>query len=394
MRIGEMLIAQGECNEADIEQALSIQKDFGGRLGTILLNSGVISEGVLIQTLANQLQIPRLIPFEPDEEAIKALLSMQGMPQISLLKESDVYPFALQEGVLQIALHDPLQSNILTLIENQTECDLALYLGTEAELRPLKECFALDSEDDEVDYLEDEIDRIKELASETPIIKLVNNIMTKAADAKASDIHFEAFQDGIEVRMRVDGSLALLERIPKALSLAVVARLKLISKMNITENRLPQDGRISIKVAGNEIDIRASSVPTAFGESFVLRLLGKQAVSYALDSLDFYEDHKTLLKSLIAKPNGILLTTGPTGSGKTTTLYSVLNALQNETNKIITVEDPVEYEFRGISQIQVNSEIDYTFANALRSILRQDPDIIMVGEIRDRETAEIAIQAL
>ncbi|MEA2029635.1 MAG: GspE/PulE family protein, partial [Campylobacterota bacterium] len=208
-----------------------------------------------------------------------------------------------------------------------------------------------------------------------------------------SDIHFESFAKGMKVRYRLDGMLKTVDTIPQHLKQAVTARLKLISKMNIAENRLPQDGRITVKIAGDEIDIRSSSVPTAFGESFVLRLLSKESISLEIDKLGLHEDNITLLKSLLEKPNGVLLTTGPTGSGKTSTLYACLNHIHDDATKIITVEDPVEYQLEGISQIQVKASIDYTFAKALRSILRQDPDIIMIGEIRDGETAEIAIQS-
>ena len=251
----------------------------------------------------------------------------------------------------------------------------------------------MDNSQDIFDVDDDEADRLKELASEAPVIKLVNNFFSKAIKARASDIHYESYKDGIKVRFRVDGRLNDIESIPLKMKLAIIARLKLISKMNISENRLPQDGRISLKISGQEFDVRSPSVPTAFGESFVLRLLGKQSISYSLAGLDFFEDSMTLLKKISRKPNGIFLTTGPTGSGKTTTLYSLLNDLHTEDTKIITVEDPVEYELHGISQIQVHSDIGFHFSNALRSILRQDPDIIMIGEIRDLETAQIAIQA-
>jgi general secretion pathway protein E len=239
----------------------------------------------------------------------------------------------------------------------------------------------------------DEIEKLKELASEAPVIKMINKHFSNAIKFRSSDIHYESFKKGMKVRFRIDGVLRTVEMIPKKYKNAVIARLKLLSKMNIAENRLPQDGRISIKYNKQEIDIRASSVPTAFGESFVLRLLGKQNINYSLNALEFYEDQLSILRKIVKKPHGIFLTTGPTGSGKTTTLYSLLNELNTDDVKIITVEDPFEYELEGINQIQVKSDIGFDFSNALRSILRQDPDIIMIGEIRDIETAKIAVQS-
>jgi general secretion pathway protein E len=197
----------------------------------------------------------------------------------------------------------------------------------------------------------------------------------------------------MKVRMRIDGMLQIADTIPRNLEPAVIARLKLIANMNIAENRLPQDGRISVRIGGEEIDIRASSVPTQFGESFVVRLLGKETVELAIDRIGLYPDQCGAIRQVLANPNGVFLTTGPTGSGKTTTLYAMLSELSDEHNKVVTVENPVEYELSSASQINIRPEIDYTFAKALRSILRQDPDIIMVGEIRDLETAEIAVQA-
>jgi general secretion pathway protein E len=240
---------------------------------------------------------------------------------------------------------------------------------------------------------DEEIDKLKELASEAPVIKLVNNVLSKAMELNASDIHFESLRGAMKVRLRVDGILVTVDVVAQALKLAVITRLKLVSGMNIAENRIPQDGRISLRIAGKEIDIRASSVPTQFGESMVLRLLGKEDIDYSLESLGFLPDQIQLITGLTQKTSGVFLTTGPTGSGKTTTLYAVLSLLNSDRVKIITVENPVEYEFKGISQINIRPEIDYTFASALRSILRQDPDIIMVGEIRDGETADIAMQA-
>ncbi len=388
-KIGEILVSQNACKEEDINKALSLQKEYGGRIGTILINTGVIVENQLLKALSIQLDAPLLSDLGIEEFDKIYLKNISN----SFLLENGVFPVWESEYFIKAAVEDPLRVDIFSYIEEITKKKLQIYLASSEEIRKLKAVFE-EEEEGEYEYInEDEIDKLKELASEAPVIKFVNNIFSRAVESNASDIHIESFKNGMQVRFRIDGKLHTIENIPLSMKMAVIARLKLISKMNISENRLPQDGRISIKTSGKLIDIRASSVPTAFGESFVLRLLGKQDISYSLQKLGFFENSLNIINSIIKKPNGIFLTTGPTGSGKTTTLYSILNDLNREDTKIITVEDPVEYELNGISQIQVKSEIDFTFANALRSILRQDPDIIMIGEIRDKETAEIAVQA-
>ena len=388
-KIGEILVAEGFCKEDDVQKALSLQKEYGGKIGTILVNTGVIVERQLLKALSLQLEVPLLSELGIENFERVFLDSISS----SFLKENEVFVFEEDGEVLKAAVGDPLKVDVFSYIENFTGKKLQIFLANSEEIRKLKALYE-EEEDEDYEYInEDEIDKLKELASEAPVIRFVNNIFSRAVESRASDIHIESYKNGMHVRFRIDGKLHTVESVPPSMKMAVIARLKLISKMNISENRLPQDGRISIKTTGKLIDIRASSVPTAFGESFVLRLLGKQDISYSLNKLGFFENSLEIINSIIKKPNGIFLTTGPTGSGKTTTLYSILNDLNTEDTKIITVEDPVEYELDGISQIQVKSEIDFTFANALRSILRQDPDIIMIGEIRDRETAEIAVQA-
>lgn len=387
--LGEILVENGYCKEEDIEKALEIQKNYGGKIGNILLNMGVITEEQLLKSLSQQLELIYLKSIDNID-----LIKINVNPEI--LINSNIYPYKEDGQYLYVLTNDPLKLEIFSLLENYTGKQVKVALTKEENLKQLSVLLNLDeiveTERDVVD-LDEEIDKLKEIASEAPVIKFVNNLLTKAVEQNASDIHFEALKNVMKVRFRIDGILHTVDTIPQDMKLAVITRLKLISGMNIAENRLPQDGRISVKIAGKEIDIRASSVPTQFGESFVLRLLGKENVDYSLESLGFYDDHIKIIRTISRKPNGIFLTTGPTGSGKTTTLYSILNELNSDNVKIITVEDPVEYEFKGINQINVKPEIGYTFANALRSILRQDPDIIMVGEIRDYETAEIAIQA-
>ena len=240
---------------------------------------------------------------------------------------------------------------------------------------------------------EENIDHLRDMASEGPVIRLVNLIITRAIETRASDIHFEPFEDQFRVRYRIDGVLHDVESLPKRLQAAIVSRVKIMAKLNIAERRLPQDGRIMLRVKGKEIDFRVSTVPTIHGESIVLRILDKSSIVLDIEKLGFPEDTLEGFRDLIERPHGIILVTGPTGSGKTTTLYCALEKINSPEKKIITVEDPVEYQLRGINQIQVKPSIGLTFANALRSIVRQDPDVILIGEIRDAETAEIAIQS-
>jgi general secretion pathway protein E len=384
---GELLLQYGFCDEESIRRALEVQKGYGGRIGSILLNMGVITEEQLLETLSQQLSIPYL-------RSVDGVAHLQLPVDPRFLREQGIFPFREDATSLHVLTNNPLNLASFSLIETLTGKRVKASLVRDESLKQL--LVSLDEEMVASDaYLDadEEIDKLKELASEAPVIKLVNNMMTKAMELNASDIHFESLRGAMKVRLRVDGILSTVEVVAQSLKLAVITRLKLISGMNIAENRIPQDGRISMRIAGKEIDIRVSSVPTQFGESLVMRLLGKEDIDYSLESLGFLPDHIELINEITKKTSGVFLTTGPTGSGKTTTLYAVLSRLNSDRVKIITAENPVEYEFKGISQINIRPEIDYTFASALRSILRQDPDIIMVGEIRDVETAEIAMQA-
>ena len=240
---------------------------------------------------------------------------------------------------------------------------------------------------------DDNVDHLKDLASEAPVIRLVNLIISRAIELQASDIHFEPFEKSFLIRYRIDGVLHDMEAPPKNLQAAIISRIKIMSKLNIAERRLPQDGRIKLRVLGKEIDFRVSTLPTLFGESVVMRILDSESITFDLHSLGFPTDNLTNFEDLISRPYGIMLVTGPTGSGKTTTLYSALNQINSPDKKIITVEDPVEYQLHGVNQIHVKPAIGLTFSSTLRSILRQDPDVVMIGEIRDAETAEISIHA-
>ncbi len=383
----KLFLDKGFCTEIELEKVNAVQKEYEGHIGNILLNWGIITQEQLLEVYSEYFSIP-LFHRAEFEESKKIETSI---PNDFWLKYN-LFPFNKEDKIIYLLTDNPYNIKIFSFIEQELNLEIELFLAITQNIDEYRMLYEEVDDSDGIEY-DEEIDKLKELASEAPIIQKVNAIFTRAVNMRVSDIHYESFKNGMHVRFRVDGKLQLIERINAGQKASIIARLKLLSAMNIAENRLPQDGRISIKVAGKDIDIRASSIPTADGESFVLRLLGKQAVTYSLAYLDFFEDHVQILRDIMQKPNGIFLTTGPTGSGKTTTLYSILNELNSEDTKVITVEDPVEYELDGISQIQVKSEIDFTFANALRSILRQDPDVIMIGEIRDEETARIAIQS-
>jgi general secretion pathway protein E len=382
------LIENNLVSYEDILKAKEIQKKYGSHLGIILINLGLLSEEDYIKIVSEIFNLPILDLAEfSDIERI----SFKEI-DTSFFIEKNIFPFYRTDSEVYVAIDYRLNYDDVLFLKSLLNLEIKVYLSSEEILEQLKELYENKSDILDVSS-EEEIEKLKELASEAPVIKLINRHFKKAVEMRASDIHYETFKTGMKVRFRIDGVLRNFDVVPSSLKNSVIARLKLLSKMNIAENRLPQDGRISIQIMQEEIDIRASSIPTAFGESFVLRLLRKQNMQYSLKSLDFFEDSLKLLKDIISKPHGIFLTTGPTGSGKTTTLYSILNELNSEKVKIITVEDPVEYELNGVNQIQVKPEIGFNFANALRSILRQDPDIIMIGEIRDFETASIAIQS-
>jgi len=314
----------------------------------------------------------------------------------------------LTDSTLSIAVSDPFDFYTLEAVSLATGYNLEISLAREEEIvdaierlsssetgsmDKIIEDLDKDRRDISLDEEGGDVDHLKDMASEAPVIKLVNLVISRAIEVRASDIHFEPFEGSFMVRYRIDGILHEVESPPRRLQAAVTSRIKIMSKLNIAERRLPQDGRIRLRVMGKEIDFRVSTIPTLFGESVVMRILDRESVILDLTRLGFPQEELATFEELISRPHGIVLVTGPTGSGKTTTLYSALNKINSPEKKIITVEDPVEYQLKGVNQIQVKPSIGLTFAGALRSILRQDPDIIMIGEIRDAETAEIAIHS-
>jgi general secretion pathway protein E len=321
------------------------------------------------------------------------------------IRENRFVPLDLRNNLLRVAVADPADRETIEALRVAMGCEVIAcpaqpgvideYIGRFYSQEPQNINRIIEDMGTDVEVIredEEDIGHLKDLASEAPVIKLVNLLISRAVESRASDIHIEPFEDELKVRYRIDGVLHNIESMPKRLQPAVVSRVKIMSKMNIAERRLPQDGRIRIRSGEREIDLRVSTIPVLYGESLVLRILDREGI-IGLDLLGFPPDTLGRWNRLIAQPNGIILVTGPTGSGKTTTLYGALDKINSPDKKIITVEDPVEYQLKGINQIQVKPLIGLNFANTLRHIVRQDPDIIMIGEIRDLETAEIAIQS-
>lgn len=323
------------------------------------------------------------------------------------IRDNRIIPLEMKNNVLKIVMADPTNKEVVDALRVALNANIQVFSGDEKAIDDyISRYYGQESqdinkiieniEDKEIEYAQDEgedVGHLKDMASEAPIIKLVNLIIARALDSRASDIHVEPFEDEVIIRYRIDGVLHNVETAPKKLQAAIVSRIKIMAKLNIAERRLPQDGRIRIKVSDKEIDLRVSSIPVLYGESLVMRILDKEGIVIDLERLGFANDMLKQFNNLIERPNGIILVTGPTGSGKTTTLYGALDKINSPDKKIITVEDPVEYQLKGINQIQVKPQIGLNFATTLRHIVRQDPDIIMIGEIRDLETTEIAVQS-
>lgn len=394
-RIGELLIERGLIQQDDIKKALQLQQSVGGRVGAGLVRMGSVSEDDLLDALSEQLDIPVAQVGVDIPDAGKLYTFLKASPvDINWCIDNRVLLWLSESGELNFISRDPL----LPFVQ-----DVIGYHYPELRLNPfLVSSHALDTL---VDYIRKELNAerffsegsetkgLREMAEEAPVVELVNNIFAKAVAFNASDIHLDPQEEVFRVRLRVDGILQTHLEQPIDRYPAVASRVKLISEIDIAERRLPQDGRITTRVGGREMDVRVSTLPGVHGESIVMRLLPKDRKELSLETLGLEPDHVALVRSLMQEANGIVLVTGPTGSGKSTTLYAALQEATDGTRKILTVEDPVEYQLPGITQVQAHAEIGYTFARALRAFLRQDPDVIMVGEIRDVETAQIAIQS-
>lgn len=397
----KMLIDNNILSKGDIEDAYADAESQGKRFRDLLLERDLLSEEQLISLLSKLLGI-NIIDLKNTEIDENVIQRISG----SMIKMYNIFPVKFEQETLKIAVADPFDTNLLDdlrfILETPVEICLAKekdiaeaieqYYGKETtDLESLmKELQAFGTKDELNDI---DLEEIEEMVNDAPVIRLLNLVLIQAIKDTASDIHFEPFETEFKIRYRVDGVLYEMVPPPKHLSLAIISRIKVMARMNIAERRLPQDGRISINVDNRIVDLRVSTLPTAFGESVVLRVLDRSTVSLDLNQLGINKEILKIIEEIILKPNGIFISTGPTGAGKTTTLYSCLKKINTIDAKIITTEDPVEYDIEGIVQVPINDRIGLTFARCLRAILRQDPDRIMVGEIRDVETARMAIQS-
>jgi general secretion pathway protein E len=392
-----LLLAQGHCDARTIERGRRVSTETGQRLDKVLIQLGLVGERGLAQAFAALLDIsvaapaayPEAEPLYPDRLSAR------------FLRNARAIPVALEDGTLHVVVLDPFDRFVPAAIASATGHAVRLMVGIPIDLdaaldriypdpgRPAPGADAPDSGE----LSDDDAERLKDLASEAPVIRLVNGIIARAVESHASDIHIEPFEDRLRVRYRYDGVLHEADSPPARLAAAITSRIKIMSRLDIAERRLPQDGRIKLAVRGQEIDFRVSTIPSLHGETVVLRVLDRSAVAFEYATLGLPAPVIARLDTALALPNGIVLVTGPTGSGKTTTLYTGLLSLNSVARKVVTVEDPIEYQLPGVNQIQVKPQIGLNFASLLRSILRQDPDVIMIGEIRDLETAEIALQA-
>ena len=401
--LGAILLENTSLTQAQLEEALAFQREKGMKLGEALIQLKFLRNEDILKALSIQLGIPYLGRLEPDQIAADLVSAVP----LNYAKKNEVLPLKRSGGSVEVAMADPLNhfvvddlrilygSAIRPVIASSFEIVSAIN-SVFNRMSDVGESSAGDLDEENLDTIGHELEEVQDLlesADEAPIIRLVNSLIFRAIKQKASDIHFEPFEKDLVVRFRIDGTLYDIMHPPKKAQAAVTSRIKVMANLNIAEKRLPQDGRIRLKIAGKDIDIRVSTVPTALGESIVLRLLDRSSVVLDLEKLGLSGAGFKRFCELIEMSHGIILVTGPTGSGQTTTLYGALVRINHPDVKIITVEDPVEYQLEGVNQIPVNPKIDLTFAAGLRAILRQDPDVVLVGEIRDKETAEIAVQA-
>ena len=401
--LGEILKVTANLSEEKLQEALTVQAEKGGRIGEILVSQKVVTEDDVARALGAQLDLPylaRIFPDEVDADLVKQV-------PINFAKQARILPLGREDGIVSLAVADPLDTAALDNARMLLGGDVSPRIALASTIidaingiydRSVNEAEQLvgEMEAQDLDTLAHELEEPQDLLEaddEAPIIRLVNSLLFRAAKERASDIHIEPMERELVVRFRVDGVLQEIIKPPKRYQNSIVSRVKIMSQLNIAEKRLPQDGRIRIKLAGRDIDIRVSTIPTAHGERIVMRLLDKSATLLDLAEIGMGPETLGGMEHVIRRSHGIILVSGPTGSGKTTTLYAALSRINTSDVNILTVEDPVEYQLKGIGQMAINPKIGLTFASGLRSFLRQDPDMIMVGEIRDRETAEIAITA-
>ncbi len=403
--LGRLLIERNLISSEQWQEALEQHRHTGKSAGKILVELGILSQEALLQAVANQARM-EIVDLE------KAMIDKNAVDKVpgSIAQVYNIMPVKLEANTLTVAISDPLNLQFLDDLRFTLGCNIQPLMAAEVQIQEkINQHYELEKES--IPELVNQIkkdktsvsikdkerkfkpEELQELAAQAPVVKLLNLIILEAIKDKASDIHFEPFGDEFKIRYRIDGQCVEVASPPKELNLALASRIKVMSNLDVAETRLPQDGRILTNIAGKKVDLRISTLPTVFGESIVMRVLDKSVVSLSLDRVGLSQSDRDKMRTLIDKPNGIILVTGPTGSGKTTTLYSALKEINKIDLKIVTAEDPVEYDLSGVIQINIKPKIGLTFARCLRHTLRQDPDVIMVGEIRDKETAEIAIQA-
>ncbi|MES9958205.1 MAG: type II secretion system ATPase GspE [Sedimenticola sp.] len=393
-KLSAHLLASRLLSATQLERARQIHQETGKRLSTLLVKLGLVAERDLARALA---KLHAITLAEPTH--YKSADKFADRVSLDFLSQYQVLPVAEDDAGIHVVMSDPGDNYAITALELALDNRVVPIAGLGTDIRNTlsrlhdEDETAVDTMDDQPIAALDDIDHLRDMASEAPVIRMVNRLIGRAVEMKASDIHIEPFVGSLQVRYRIDGVLREIESPPSTSAAAVISRIKVMANLNIAQRRLPQDGRIKIRVEGREIDMRISTVPTLHGEGVVMRILDQANVPLDFAELGFDGENLSHLNKLLSRPQGIVLVTGPTGSGKTTTLYVALQQLNTPDKKILAVEDPVEYQLKGINQIQVRSNIDLTFANALRSILRQDPDIIMIGEMRDTETARIATQS-
>jgi general secretion pathway protein E len=396
--LGELLVAHGRLGSADLARARRLAEDGDEPLHGLLSRLGLVAERDLAEALAEWTGLERVEAAQfPETPVLEDRISLR------FIKDNHILPLYFDDDILVAAVADPERPFTASALKAASGHPVRLLVGVASEIDAAIERLygegrstmgELSGGLEEVEESDDEdIQHLKDMASEAPVIRVVNLIIQRAVEARASDIHVEPFENRLKIRYRVDGVLRDVEAPPSRSSAAVISRIKIMAKLNIAERRLPQDGRISVRIQGKELDLRVSTVPTLFGESVVIRLLDKDSVKFDFEALGYDGVTVERLKRVLGLPHGIIVVTGPTGSGKSTTLYTALHRLNSDERKIMTVEDPVEYQLDGVNQIQVKPQIGLNFATALRAIVRQDPDVIMVGEMRDAETVRIAVQS-
>jgi type IV pilus assembly protein PilB len=405
-KLGEILVEGGLLTQKQLEQALPFQKKSNLKLGQFLVREGIVSEVQIVDLVSNQLKLEK---YRPDKHLID--MELARLLPADIAHKYAVAPLQKSGMLITVAMIDPLDINALDAIEVFTNTEVEAVICTEQQLNQLHTTLygtyagiggvLEELEDVEIDKgaektatLEDvEVSSLQGMAEEAPVVRLVNSILSQGVREGASDIHISPEKDHVQIRFRVDGKLHEVPAPPKSMFLPIISRLKILANMDIALSRVPQDGRFTVKMKNKDINIRASTIPSIYGENLVLRLLDTSSSIYSLELLGMNERDRQRLESIITKPYGMILSTGPTGSGKSTALYAILKKINQPDINIITVEDPVEYRIDKIRQVQLNRKAGMTFASGLRSILRQDPDVIMVGEIRDAETASIGVQA-